>query len=127
MESERSKYSVHGNTLPPCSNTDKLNGYTDILNGPTHHYSDSFARRQAEQRSPLFELTLKMVTAMSGNIIFYATQPRKPIQRIAFCNVLAFVLFFLVFFVVNLYAFSTICAFALLPSQNKIWDCHCCE
>ena len=101
------------------------------LNGPTHHYSDSFARREAGQRSPLFELTLKVVTATlaatSGNIVLYATQPHKPIQRLAFCNVLALVLFSLVFFVVNLYAFSTICAFALLPSQNKIWDYHCRE
>lgn len=31
------KYSVHGNPSLLCSNTDKFNGYTDILNGPTHH------------------------------------------------------------------------------------------
>jgi len=128
MESERSS-SVHGKPSLLYSNTDKLNGHTDILNGPTHHHSDSFARRQTGQRLPLFKLTLKMATATlaatSGNIVLYATQARKPIQRLAFCDVLALVRFPLVFFVVNLYAFWTICAFDLLPPQNQIWDCHC--
>jgi hypothetical protein len=64
------------------------------------------------------------LAATSGDIVLYTTQPRKPIQRLAFCDVLALVLFSLVFFNVNLYVFSTICEFALFPSQNKIWDCQ---
>jgi len=60
------------------------------------------------------------LAATSRNIVPYATQPCMPIQRLAFSDILALVLFSLVFFVVNLYAFSTIYAFALLPSQNQI-------
>jgi hypothetical protein len=80
--------------------------------------------RPGDTASAAVAAVTQMITATSENIVLYATQPQKPNQRLAFYDVLAPVLFSLLLFVVNVYAFNTICAYALLPSQNQIRDCH---